>query len=302
MIDNIKRKNIFLLVVLSLVTSTGCTLLERDKNYNFRPSVSERAAGSTEDLAEIDPHSITDHHILAFTNQVRNALRQRMNFARLARSISGTVQVLTAASAAALSGFSGGSAIAIASLAGTSAIIPELQEIFDAKDRAVTYQQGVALIEQAEGRYLKKLSASTQAVTNGRLSPAGAELYFEVVSSIKLVEIALSSQIPDIKDLENANGILHNTIKVVPDSLILQETDTTTFPITSELVLLKNGPAVSIVSSDFNVVEASISPTNQYVINVTTKKIGDAFITITNGEGESVSVLVKAANTKSGTP
>src|SRR5207253_1133812 len=82
-----------------------------------------------------------------------------------------------------------------------SAVIPEFMRIFGADERAKAYDEGVHLIEEAEGNYL--LAHATGTNNSGIISPnvltrEGAQLYVQVVASVKLVEQLLVAQLPKV--------------------------------------------------------------------------------------------------------
>src|SRR5208337_2934065 len=90
---------------------------------------------------------------LNYASIVADILRARFNGARISSELSSSLQVILAAMAGAGAAFSYGSAT-VAGLGLSSAAIPQLQKIFDAKGRAQSYQDAVRLIEEAEIEYL----------------------------------------------------------------------------------------------------------------------------------------------------
>ena len=146
---------------------------------------------------------VTDRIILVYANDVQKFMRLRMSGKRVLRKVSASIQVVTAAIAAALAGFGGSSAV-IAGFAGVSAIIPEFQGLFQAAGGAGAFRHGAELIGNAETDYLSEISKKGGQVQNA-LTPDGAALYKRVVASIVLVEKALLQQIPSRKEVEAAD-------------------------------------------------------------------------------------------------
>jgi hypothetical protein len=147
---------------------------------------------------------ITDRIILSYADDVQKFMRQRMSGKRILRKASASIQVMTAAIAAALTGF-GGPAAVIAGFAGVSAIIPEFQAIFQAAGGAGAFGRGAELIGLAKTDYIIAISKKGGQV-QGALTPEGADLYKRVVASIVVVEKALLQQIPTRKQIEDAEG------------------------------------------------------------------------------------------------
>ncbi|KKO20450.1 MAG: hypothetical protein BROFUL_00835 [Candidatus Brocadia fulgida] len=77
---------------------------------------------------------VTDADVIGFSSDIQKALRARMDFGRRVRLGSGTVQILAAAAGATL-GLITKDVTTAAALAAVSAVIPELQNIFQARDR-----------------------------------------------------------------------------------------------------------------------------------------------------------------------
>lgn len=264
------------LLIFSLTQSEGCAMFNQDKYYLYNGSVYDRA-----NVKPRDGTQVTDKDALGFSNDVKTALRQKMNWARIARLTSGTVQVFTAAAAAAL-GAASGSITAVAALAASSAVMPEVQNIFEAKERAEAYQQGVALIEEAEVRYFKTVGGT---INNQKFTPAGADFYFEVLASLKLVEKALVAQLPTIEELQKATGKF-NQIEIVPNSLTILKTAKEKISITS------GGPAKSAVSDNPVITGAHLTDGNM-AVEVEGKAVGSASLTILNNTGGVRTVEVK---------
>lgn len=116
--------------------------------------------------------AITDQTIIDCKTTVVSTLRERMNNARLGRTAGGFIRVVTAAVSAMLTGATGASSLATATiLSGTSAIIPEISSVIETKERAEVYSKGIETIEEAYGQYLEHLKEETR-MAEQKPSPA----------------------------------------------------------------------------------------------------------------------------------
>ena len=109
------------------------------------------------------------------------------------------MQVALAALAGAGAAFDYG-ASTVTALSLGSAGIPQLQQIFDAKGRAQTYQDAVRLIEEAEIEYL----AHNPRPSDRELTPNGVTLFQRVSASIHVVEKTLAGNLPTVQDMRQA--------------------------------------------------------------------------------------------------
>lgn len=278
-----KPATIGLILSVIMILTSGCSNKYGwyDKSYKFQPTVVERA----KTRADGKMYKITDKDVVELANDVKLALRSRMNGARFARTITSTIQVMTAAVAAALT--SGETAITI--LAGTSAVIPELQSIFGARERSKAYFQGASLIEEAEADYYLQLATSHNLISDQGITTAGAEFYSEVIHSLKLVELALIQQIPTVEDVKAAQGLTYgNRVKLHPMSMkvSLSGDEKKSFIIGDEKVLEAS-------SADDSVATAELSDDKKSVI---IKPVGHGTTTIVvlNEKGNTGSILVTA--------
>jgi hypothetical protein len=179
-----------------------------EHHYLFEPSPVQLAKGL----------SPTDNDILAFSENVKEALRRRMNRARLARMFSGTIQVLTAATGAGLGAVSA-NIETITALAGTSAVMPQLQELFGARERAQYYEQGASMIDQAQGRYFGAIARKeVPSATPPTISLAAVALFNETVAAITVVEKALVDRLPTVEELQKATGA-YTDLKFAPEDI-----------------------------------------------------------------------------------
>lgn len=194
------------LLVCSGLALSGCETLTETFAFDAIPRATFKDQKTViEESNKGKIFKVTDRIILVYANDVQKFMRLRMSGKRVLRKVSASIQVVTAAIAAALAGFGGSSAV-IAGFAGVSAIIPEFQGIFQAAGGAEAFRHGAELIGNAETDYLSEISKkkNTGNVPD-ELTPEGAALYKRVVASIVLVEKALLQQIPSRKEVEAAD-------------------------------------------------------------------------------------------------
>lgn len=202
-------------VVIQL--TSGCASLTKIKReYLYQPTLVELAnPGLKEVKPTADLKVPTDADVLVFENNIKNVFRGRLNTAMIARHTSATAQVLTAAAAAALTTLSSGSKSAITILAASSALMPQLQQIFDAKGRAAAFEQGAEMLSDAESAYFKALSRTPRKYEqpNAALTPEGANLYVAVLAAIQVVEKLSVAQLPSVDQIRAAKGELIADLK-----------------------------------------------------------------------------------------
>ena len=207
------------LVVIGLQTA-GCGMASRwvvdPQYYLVEPSLVSLAEGRNPCEAKEQPGRVikelkaSDTLVLVYTDCIKKMLRARMNLARIARLTSSSFAVLTAAAAATLGAVATAPLTAITALAATSAVIPEFMRIFGADERARAYDEGVHLIEEAEGQYMVALASQSIPGSAVTISPGltthGAQLYVQVVASLKIVENLLVARLPKVEDIQRAQG------------------------------------------------------------------------------------------------
>lgn len=192
----------FSLLVLILISLNGCSATGGYKGIDAIHAVKgdDDRITSVYDQAKADNVKITDDVVFKFANNIKNFMEIRMNKKRTWRKISAGTQVLTAAAAAALT-VAEKSVALIAGLSGFSAIIPELQNIFQAKEGAIAFRNGRDLISVALDDFI---NASRKKISDSELTCAGVELSTRVSASIRLVDTALLKTIPTIDDMKEA--------------------------------------------------------------------------------------------------
>lgn len=286
---------IFVCILAIACANSGCSF---SKDYLFQPTVIERAKKPIQmekdctDNCEYkdEKYAITDRVVVDFMDQVKNSLRKRMNYSRIIREISASAQVLTAAAAAVL-GATQGNLTTVAIIAATSAVIPDMQDIFDAKAKAQAYDDGLHLIEEAEGRYILTLTGSGE-ISNKALTVQAANLYVEVLACLKLVEKALTAKIPSIKELQVASGVYLDKIKVSQNSISLDPDRN----VQVEVTAVTGGPFVKNSSTNPKVAMAVTDGSDKATIS--TPKVGGqagtATITLVNAKGDMAKIFVES--------
>ena len=149
--------------------------------------------------ASQDGYVVADIDVINYTDHVKAILRTKFTNARFARYTSATAQTVLAAASGIAAAFSAGTT-AIATLAFSSAAVPQIGEIFNAKARAIVYQDAVAKIEDAEAAYYRlhpRPSSKTFTVD-------AETLYKNVTGNIHTVESAIAGAVPDLKAVKAA--------------------------------------------------------------------------------------------------
>ena len=313
----LRRALTALCLLVVTVELTGCSTISKhmldQEYYLVEPSIATIQQSKTDPCSgqPASPEfrkrfeSVSDQNVVLFSDCVKKMLRRRMNLARIARLTSASFAVLTAAAAAALGATAAAPLTAITALAATSAVIPEFSRIFGADERARAYEEGVALIEGAEGRYLvaraEPKSEKSEGPKPGTIPPDllttdGARFYVEVVASIKLVEQLLVAQLPKIEDIERAQGKVGHIgdIQVEPASVTLTSVGD------KASVLVKGGVVTYAVSSAPGLVEIDNPDAvrdGARLVTLKRKAAGDEEVTVTlaNAGGKTATVMVKGS-------
>ncbi|HHT9127684.1 MAG TPA: hypothetical protein ACFYEE_02880 [Candidatus Wujingus californicus] len=251
-----RMKNIKLVCFLAFLMFSsliaGCGISDK-KYYKFQPTFNDRAVART--MAEgkevgkeykvngmnvivegkdesirftefdvsmpLKDIKVSDADVLGFSSDIQKALRHRMDWGRRLRLTSGTLQVLAASAGAAL-GLTTQDVTTVSALAIFSAVIPELQNIFQARERVAAYTDGLELIQDADARYYHRRAECgkpVEVVSTTELTRDGSQLLIEIAACIKLVDKALLQTIPTIEDLQVATGRIEEglgQIKLVP--------------------------------------------------------------------------------------
>lgn len=257
-----------------------------------------------------DSIQVSDADVLGFSGDIQKALRRRMDRARRVRLGSGSAQVLAAATGATLGLLTRDVATA-AIFAGISAVMPELQHIFQARERSEAYAQGLELIQDADARYYNKRTESAgpkglSEVSNNTLTKEGAELLSEIAACIKLVDKALIQTIPTIEDLQAATGRLEEklgAIKLVPQDPHIPVEGTQTIHATNSNVTTYAVDQSNIIKLDDATIKAIESNVGTTDIKFTGVAPGNVTLTVYNrlGHKGSCKVTVEGGTSTTGT-
>ncbi len=257
-------------LILGLFLSSGCFYLPRSRRigaqYYFMDipvcahGVDQSGYASESDNKPSAP--VTDQTIIDCKVTVVNMLRDRMNSARLARTGGGFIQVVTAAASAMFTGTTGASALATSTiLSGTSAIIPELSNVFEAKERAEVYSKGVEMIEDAYAQYLEDITTAKEEPSppscspcrspiGETLSPAAAVLYGKIGGALHVVEKGLAGQLPTLEELQKASPA---PLDIATRFITLEENSPP-----YEIRVTRGGPLISSTSNRPNIAAVEI--------------------------------------------
>lgn len=291
----------------------GCGISDK-KYYKFQPTFNDRAIART--LAEenkdfevngmkvevkdgnilfkdfgvsipIADIKVSDADVLGFSSDIQKALRHRMDKARRVRLGSGSFQVLAAATGATL-GLVTRDVTTAAVFAAISAIIPELQGIFQARERSDAYSRGLELIQDADARYYQKrtVNVSIREVPGKELTKEGAALLSEVAACIKLIDKALIQTIPTIEDLKAATGKLEEglgQIKLVPGNVNIDVQGTQTVRVINSKAIAYSISNISVVKIE-NIGEFGSGTDKIKIVGVGT---GTSKVTVFNALGRS---------------
>lgn len=155
-------------------------------------------------------YKITDQHIYKFTYLVEDTMRKRVDHGRAWEEGLSAMQVILAAFASAFSATTGVHPDVVTTLAGLSALTPDIADIINAGDKAKAYSQGLELIETANATYISARSTavtdSNSLIPSDKLSPEGAALFITVMSTLKVMRNALLQTLPSEEDLAKATG------------------------------------------------------------------------------------------------
>lgn len=186
------RRTVLPILLAASLLAPGCVSYHR-----FRPTANEHAgigrAGNTGDM--------NDAAVIAYADQVRDILRKRFHIARNVRQTAASAQVLLAGAAGLAGAFEAG-ATTVATLAGSSAAIPQLSEIFDTGSRAIAYQQAVAKISEAEGAYYQARAGRSPVVPASALTIEGALLLDTVNAATSAVELFQAGMLPTLDQMK----------------------------------------------------------------------------------------------------
>lgn len=154
--------------------------------------------------------TISDQRVYKFTYLVEDTMRKRVDHGRAWEEGLSAMQVILAAFASAFSAGTGVHPDVVTTLAGLSALTPDIADIINAGDKAKAYSQGLELIETANSTYISVRSSvvsdSDKLIPSDKLSPEGAALFVSVMSTLKVMRNALLQTLPSEEDLAKATG------------------------------------------------------------------------------------------------
>jgi hypothetical protein len=149
---------------------------------------------------------LSDAVAINYADSAARLLRAKFTGARIADETGRTTQVILAGLAGATAAFDFGSST-VAALGLSSAAIPELQRIFNAKGRTQAYQDAVRLIEEAEIEYLSFNQNPSDIV----LTQNGITLFQRTTATIHVVEKTLTGALPTVEDMQKATEPMSTT-------------------------------------------------------------------------------------------
>jgi hypothetical protein len=162
-----------------------------------------------EGLPEVD-YNITDQKVYKFAYLVEDTMRKRVDHGRKWEEGLSAMQVILAAFASAFSASTGVHPDVVTTLAGLSALTPDIANIINAGGKAKAYSQGLELIEAANANYIRARSEAAAgangAIVPDSLTPEGAALFVSVMSTLKVMRDALLQALPSEEDLAKATG------------------------------------------------------------------------------------------------
>ena len=286
-------RRIFILLFAPLLT-TSCV---QDHYDNYEPSPLKRAqnearydagelsAGALADQNQyVVSYKISDKDVVDFSDDMTHLLRKQISYARLARYSSATFQIMAASAASALAA-AGGPTTVVAGLAGGAALMPSLQKIFKASDKANIFEDGAKNIEIAKIAYLKTLPDSGL-VPSDRFTPDAARLYEATFANIAIVDQRINDLLPTVAEIQAAQGNI-NEIAVQPSSLTL----VLGTQATGHFVAMNN-KKVYASSVNTAVATATVSGTDTDQGTVSPVALGTTQIVITNDSGQTGYITV----------
>lgn len=279
-------------VLLVAISGAGCSLTPATPftaEYHFNIVDCQPPMGTAQ------PH---DRRAYDCATKLDETLRQRFNNARFARSGGGFVQVLTAGISSLFTGLGGANGLTAGTiLSAVSAMMPQLGDVFEAKDRAEAYADGMQSIGIAIGTYLMTLAESQDGKINTtRLTTAGASLLDKAIGTRNVVQHRLAGLLPTTEDLRKSRGEFEKAERLS----IIPKNDISFLPITVDKnqqpveVQITNGVPTTASTSNAPVASVELTSSgNKAKIKVGTEEYGRATITIGTNSGASGTVFVR---------
>lgn len=269
---------------------------------------------NVEGLPEVD-YNITDQKVYKFAYLVEDTMRKRVDHGRKWEEGLSAMQVILAAFASAFSASTGVHPDVVTTLAGLSALTPDIANIINAGGKAKAYSQGLELIEAANATYIRARSEAAAgangAIVPDSLTPEGAALFVSVMSTLKVMRDALLQALPSEEDLAKATGkyslfaldtnVL--TITETPISLFAPATDTS-INLTeaaqtyyTRVVSVVRGAKLAQCSSDSPTI-AVVADCTGAALTIVPKAQGTANIIVVSENGSRAVVKVEIAVAK----
>jgi hypothetical protein len=169
--------------------------------HRFKPTATEYAGIDGKGKGDM-----TDAAVVWYASDARDILRKRFHVSRVAREVAATAQVGLAAGAG-LAGAFHAAATTIAVLGAGSAAIPQFSEIFDAKSRAIGFQQAAAKISEAESAYFKARAGKNPVVSSVTLSIEGGLLFEAINGALESAELVQAGLLPSLEQIKKTEAI-----------------------------------------------------------------------------------------------
>ena len=184
-----RTRRFFLFIFLVL---GGCVNTDRTTFLNYGNNSSARNA-------LMSAPAVSDGLAINYANSMQIIMRCNSTHSRIAREVSATAQIGLAAFGGVGAAFNY-SATTLAVLGMGSAGIPQIQKIFDAKNRADVYNQAADMIQDGVFEYYDHNPSPPK----DKFTPNGLTLVKKVSAAISLVDGALVGHLPSQAQMEHA--------------------------------------------------------------------------------------------------
>ena len=253
-------------------------------------------------------YTIDDQKVFRYVQYLKDTLRKKVKQGRVGEESFSTFQVVTAALASAFSASTGVHPDVVTSLAGLSALSPDIADIISAGEKAKAYAQTLEMIESADAAYIQARAQATRSsnalIPSSTLTPQGAVLFVSTVASLKVMRDALLGTIPKVEDLEKAMGkyaqfaMAESEIEVeVPKANLAanKSINANKTLYSREIILYKGDEIAKCSSSTPAVLTVTCTSANKDSITLQAESVGNAKVTVLSNSGEltTVDVTVK---------
>ena len=295
------------------VNLLGCTTIHKGPgthlfSVNPVPAFDIGTIDSLENTKLSINYQINDQKVFKYVQYLKDTLRKKVKQGRVGEEYFSSFQVITAALASAFSASTGVHPDVVTSLAGLSALSPDIADIISADEKARAYAQTLEMIEAADAAYIQARAQATrksaELIPTDVLTPQGAALFVSTVAALKVMRDALLGTIPKVEDLEKAMGKYAQfalaealvTIDAPTADLTTNKTIKTSKPsYLREVLLYKGEEIIKCSSSTPSVVKVACTSATKDRIDLQAKGVGEAKITIIGSKGEmtTIDVVVK---------